>query len=113
VLVASRMNLHDVEATLRRIAALGKVPVQITRMMSDDSSLVLHPEGEAILVERLAAVRADFPEASIYFNPMNTGALGTEKCCGCRLSQSLYPCRRVSDALLCSHLSRALSEYPG
>ena len=67
-LVASRLNLLDIETTLRRIAALGKVPVQITPVISDDVSVVLRPQDEAWLVERMESVRRDFPDFSAYFN---------------------------------------------
>jgi MoaA/NifB/PqqE/SkfB family radical SAM enzyme len=80
-LVASRLNLLDIETTLRRIAALGKVPVQITPVISDDISVVLRPEDETWLAERMESVRRDYPNFSVYFNA-NTPSFGAnEKRC--------------------------------
>lgn len=80
-LVASRLNLLDIETTLRKIAALGKVPVQITPVISDDISVVLRPEDEAWLAERMASIRRDYPNFSVYFNA-NTPSFGAnEKRC--------------------------------
>jgi MoaA/NifB/PqqE/SkfB family radical SAM enzyme len=80
-LVASRLNLTDIEQTLRKIGRLGGVPVQITRMMSDDESVVLRPEDEAYLAERIAAIRAEFPDLQLYFNAHNSGFSPNEKRC--------------------------------
>jgi MoaA/NifB/PqqE/SkfB family radical SAM enzyme len=80
-LVASRLNIDDIETTLRRIAALGKVPVQITRVMSDDPEVVLHASDETLLTERIETIRRDFPDFSVYFNANNSGFAANEKRC--------------------------------
>lgn len=80
-LVASRLNLHDIERTLRKIAALGKVPVQITPCMSDDASVVLDQGDKTWLAARLAEIRKDYPDFSVFFNANNSGFSPNEKRC--------------------------------
>lgn len=76
-LVASRINLHDIERTLRKIAALGNVPVQVTACMSDDLTVVLDAADKAWLAGRMEAIRRDFPEFKVYYNP-NSSVVSTE-----------------------------------
>lgn len=81
-LVASRLNLHDIEATLRKIAALEKkVPVQITPCMSDDESVVLDAGEKRWLAAKLEDLRSEFPGFSVYFNNINAGLDANAKRC--------------------------------
>jgi MoaA/NifB/PqqE/SkfB family radical SAM enzyme len=80
-MVASRLNLEDIDATLRKIATCPNVPVQITRMMSDDESVVLRPEDEVTLARIVERVRKDHPEFSVYFNANSAEVSTDEKRC--------------------------------
>jgi len=66
-LVVSRLNLNDLEQTLRKIGGLN-VPVSITKIISDDPDVVLQPDDEAWVMEIVDVVRRDLPKFAVYFN---------------------------------------------
>lgn len=78
-LVASRLNLNDLEATLRKIAGGIGAPIAITKVMSDDAAVLLTPEDEAWVAETVAVVRRDHKSVPIYFNQHFSGA-GAKRC---------------------------------
>jgi len=78
-LVASRMNLNDLEQTLRKIGGLGRVPVAITKIISDDPDIVLGAEDEAWVAEIVGVVRRDLPNFPVYFNRAYS-AMGEKRC---------------------------------
>lgn len=90
-LVASRLNIDDIEQTLRRIATLGGVRVQITRMMSEELIVLLNADDAQRLDAIVKAVRRDYPEFQLY-----AGSVVSGKRCG---APFLRPYARVDGFL--------------